>query len=88
MIKVDHWVLPVIFVDCDLSCLLCWSGIWILYAEVSYNTAAASASNWWGWGEGFCSNVPASFANTASSLRSLASATSDANNDDQVHGRA
>ena len=44
-------------------------GIWILYDKTNYNGASVSSSNWWLWGEDYCTNVPNSFLNSASSAR-------------------
>jgi len=47
----------------------CLTGIWILYAEEDYNGYSAGSSNWWAYGDNFCTDVPAQFDNQASSMR-------------------
>ena len=45
------------------------SGIWLLYADANYNVANSAGSNYWVFGDNFCTDVPAGFDNMASSLR-------------------
>jgi len=47
----------------------CVTGIWLLYAEESYNSASTGSANWWVYGNNNCINVPQGFENKASSLR-------------------
>merc|ERR1719481_1544312 len=47
----------------------CFTGIWILFAEQNYNSYSTGASNWWAYGDNYCSDVPVQFANMASSIR-------------------
>jgi len=46
---------------------VCATGVWILYASTEYGSGA----DWWVYGTDYCSDVPAPFDNTASSIRSV-----------------
>ena len=48
-----------------LMVLVCATGVWILYASTEYGSGA----DWWVYGTDYCSDVPAPFDNTASSIR-------------------
>ena len=47
----------------------CVTGIWLLYADQQYNSNNAAASNYWLFGDNYCTNVPSQFDNVASSVR-------------------
>ena len=47
----------------------CFTGIWLLYADTNYNAGNTGASNWWQFGDNYCTDVPSGFENQASSLR-------------------
>ena len=47
----------------------CFDGIWILYGDVQYNGGNTMAHNFWAYGENYCTDMPSSFINQASSLR-------------------
>merc|ERR1712142_618375 len=47
----------------------CLTGMWILYGEEDYNGYSTGSSNWWGYGENYCVDMPPQFDNQASSLR-------------------
>ena len=55
------------FNDRITSC--CFTGIWLLYSDENYNSNNIGASNWWQFGDNYCTNVPSGFDNMASSLR-------------------
>jgi len=47
----------------------CFTGIWILYSEESYNGYNTNGASWWAYGVNSCMDVPTQFNNDASSLR-------------------
>lgn len=47
----------------------CFTGIWLLFAEINYNSASTGSANWWAYGDNYCTDVPTQFFNQASSLR-------------------
>jgi len=47
----------------------CFTGIWILFAEQSYNGMSTGSANWWAYGSNYCTDVPSQFFNQATSLR-------------------
>merc|ERR1719347_1192962 len=47
----------------------CFTGIWLLYDEYTYNKYSTGSANWWAFGDNYCSDVPAQFMYAASSLR-------------------
>merc|ERR1711935_322284 len=47
----------------------CFTGIWLLYGEYTYNKYSTGSANWWAHGDNYCTDVPAQFMNAASSLR-------------------
>merc|ERR1711922_110147 len=42
---------------------------WLLYADQQYNSNNVGASNYWLFGDNYCTNVPSQFDNVASSVR-------------------
>ena len=48
---------------------LCVTGIWLLYADENYNANNLAGSNYWVFGDNYCSNLPSQFKNMASSAR-------------------
>jgi len=48
---------------------LCVTGIWLLYADENYNVNNVAGSNYWVFGDNYCTNVPSQFNNKASSAR-------------------
>jgi len=47
----------------------CFTGIWLLYDGVNYNSENPDASDWWVYGDNYCTDVPQGFKNKASSIR-------------------
>ena len=48
---------------------LCVTGVWLLYADQNYNVNNIGASNYWLFGDNYCTNVPSQFSDKASSVR-------------------
>jgi len=48
---------------------ICITGIWIFYADPNYNLNNNGASNYWVFGDKYCTDVPSQFDNQASSVR-------------------
>ena len=48
---------------------VCVTGIWLMYADSNYNVNNLKASNYWVYGDNYCTDVPAGFNDMASSLR-------------------
>jgi hypothetical protein len=48
---------------------LCVTGIWLLYADENYNVNNVGGSNYWVYGDNYCTDVPSQFENQASSAR-------------------